>query len=308
MMNALSFSFLAASCAALSNLFFRRNGGNPSSTYSQESAFLCVLYLFSLILSLVCSPQIWVTPINFVLLGMGMCVGVLNAWLMNLTAKALQEGPAGLTFAFQNASAIFPGILLFMLLGTPFGFSISYLQLLGMGLVLMGLFVGAKPSKDVASTRSLKWLKYALACFAIQVLALTLIQARCVFFDCERLARLSFLFDIKASQDVWFLPGQFGAALGVQTLMFFKQKHTFSFRALKYGVLSGLANFGSSKFLLLATKFALPFERNILFPLFAVSTIALCNTWANRLYQEKFNILANILCAVGIFLGCLAAD
>ena len=44
--------------------------------------------------------------------------------MMLLTTRALQNGPAGLTFAFQNPSAVFPGMILFILFGIRYGLSL----------------------------------------------------------------------------------------------------------------------------------------------------------------------------------------
>lgn len=222
---------------------------------------------------------------------------------MLLTAQALKKGPAGLTFAFQNASAIFPGLILFLLLGSDFGFSCSYFQLTGMVLVLLGLFLGAKKESANQSGASSKWLKYALACFIIQILALTFIQARCVLFGCGEISGLFSDFTFTESDDVWFMPGQFGASFVMQTVIFLREDKRIQASEVIYGSLGGIANFSSTCLLLLATKFALPFEKGILFPCFAVASMILCNLWANRLYNEKFNLKTNALCSFGIFMA-----
>jgi hypothetical protein len=305
-MNSLVFSFSAAGCTALSSLFFRKNTDHSKNA----SGYLIIFYLFSFLLSFVIYPDIWNVEINYVILTIGILVGILNSTLMVLTSRALKEGPPGLTYAFQNASAVFPGIILFVILGSNFGFSCSFLQLVGMGLVLLGLFLGAKKessdqqtSTTTQSKTSSTWLKYALACFVVQILALTIIQARCIFFDSSAvsgvLAKLSF----SEAQDVWFMPGLFGASLLSQIILFLKEKKGFQKSEVLYGSLGGVANFASTSLLLLATKFATPLEKGILFPCFAVASMILCNLWANRLYGEKFNFKTNALCSFGIFMA-----
>jgi hypothetical protein len=301
-MNSLVFSLLAAGCSSLSSLSFRKNADNSTISCS-PSGYLVIFYFFPFILSFLCYPDIWKVNLNLIILAIGACVGLLSSTLMLLTSRALKQGPAGLTFAFQNASAIFPGLILFLLLGSDFGFSCSYLQLAGMVLVLFGLFLGAKKESASSPKASSSWLKYALACFVVQILALTFIQARCILFDCGGTGGLFSDFIPTEADDVWFMPGQFGASFIMQAVIFLREKKRFQTGEVIYGCLGGIANFSSTCLLLLATKFALPFEKGILFPCFAVTSMILCNIWANRLYNEKFNIKTNALCSFGIFMA-----
>lgn len=300
-MNALLFSLVAAGFTSSASLFFRKNAENASTS---PSGYLVLFYLLSLVFCFLFYP-IGEISVNFIILSIGISVGILNSILMLLTSQALKQGPAGLTFAFQNASAIFPGLLLFLFLGSDFGFSCSYLQLAGMMLVLFGLFLGAKRESNSPSKASSKWLKYALACFIIQIAALTLIQARCILFDCDQTSGFLANFTVSEHDDVWFMPGQFGASLLMQIGAFLREKRKFELREVFLGSLGGVANFSSTSLLLLATKFALPFEKGILFPCFAVATMILCNIWANKLYHENFNAGTNALCSFGIFMAVL---
>ncbi len=302
-MSSLVFVFLAAGSAALSNLFFRKNFTASTKVYT-SNGYLLVFYFFAFILSFFIYPNLWTTNINFTVVLIGGCVGFLNVALMIITGRALQKGPAGLTFAFQNASAVFPGLILFSLFDSSFGFSCSNLQLVGMVLVILGLFLGAKKESS-DSIVYLKWLKYALICFIVQILALTLIQGRCVLFEEDKLEGILAYFAFTETDDIWFMPGQFGVALVLQSLIFLKEKRKLQSSEMICGSLGGFANFGSTCLLLLATKLALPWEKCILFPCFSVATIILCNLWANRLYKENFNLGANSICSFGIFLSVL---
>lgn len=300
-MSSLIFSLLAAGCTSLSSLFFRKNADNSTAS-SSPSGYLVLFYFFSFILSFLFYPDIWKVDINLIILAIGACVGLLSSTLMLLTSRALKQGPAGLTFAFQNASAIFPGLILFLFLGSDFGFSCSYLQLAGMVLVLSGLFLGAKQESASHPKASPKWLKYALACFIVQILALTFIQGRCILFDVGTEGLFSDFTPTEAD-DVWFMPGQFGASFIMQAVIFLRENKKFQRSEVIFGCLGGIANFSSTCLLLLATKFALPYEKGILFPCFAVASMILCNIWANRLYNEKFNLKTNAFCSFGIFMA-----
>ncbi len=302
-MKALLLSGSAAGCSALSSLVFRKNNGD-STTTCNPAGYLCLFYLSSFILSFFINFDIFNVEISYPILTVGICVGILSSTWMLLIARALKLGPAGLTFAFLNASAIFPGLILFMLLGSDFGFSFTFIQLVGIMLVLAGLFLGAKKQNE--NKASSKWLLYTLACFIAQILALTCIQARCVLFDCSKLGGIFTHMSITEAHDVWFMPGQFGASFVMQAIVFFRENKNLRLSETIYGGLGGIANFASTYLLLLATKFALPFEKGILFPVFAVGSLILCNIWANLLYKEKFNIKTNALCSLGIFLAASA--
>ena len=166
--------------------------------------------------------------------------------MMLLTTRALQNGPAGLTFAFQNTSAVFPGMILFILFGIGYGFPYSYTQFLGIILVILGLFLGARNQSNHPSTKVTLWFKYALGCLLVQVLALTLLQVRCVFCShAENVESFSFV----SQEDASFLLGQFGSAFCIQFLYFFTQKKTLPKQSIVYGTLGGSANFFSTYFL-----------------------------------------------------------
>lgn len=301
-MNALFFCFLASIFSALGNLLFRINAAKGSGVDNSKS-YLFVFYLVSFIFSLVLNPQVLSTAPKFSMLLIGAMVGVINVSLMFITSKALAKGPAGLTFAFQSASAVFPGLLLFSIFGAPYGFSFTLMQFFGVSLVLLGLFAGTQRSSSDGKKASVQWLKYALALFCVQVMALSLIQGRCVLFDCEKVGGFLAQFSLSQADDIWFMPGQFGISLLLQGAILINEKKPIQRNSLFFGVLGGATFFACTYLLLLSTKIALPREKAILFPFSAVSTIILCNLWARQIYKEKFNFLSNGLCASGIFLA-----
>ena len=291
-MNSLFLAFLSACCAAGSCLFFRKNtDSNPSS----PNSYLLFYYLCSFLLSLAAYPRMWTIEANIPLMFVGATVGTLNSVLMFLTFNALKEGPANLTFAFQNSSTVFPGFILYLLLGTDFGFSSSSTQLIGMILVLIGLFLGTK--KNSADRASSKWIRYIAWAFLLQILAFCCIQLRCLFFgkDCG--------LDLTQAADAWYLVGQFSASLLIQVIIFIQNKRAAHRQSMRYGLLGGICNFSATWLLLLATKFALPLEKGVVFPCFAVGTMVLCNVWAKKLYKEPFIVQTHFLCSLGLFIA-----
>lgn len=301
-MNSLVFSFAAAGFAAMSNLFFRK--GTENTTESDSSAgCLTLYYCFCFALSLVVHQELWNGQINYMLLGIGTTVGLLNSLLMYLTSRALKQGPSGLTFALQNASATFPGLILSLSLGKEFGFAISPTQLVGIALVITGFFLGVGRTNEKPVSTSSSWLTTALVCCAIQIVALTLIQARCILFDSSHGSEFLIGLGVTEADDMWFMPGQFGASFLSQAVGFFRKNTKVQVSEMLYGSLGGVANFGATGLLLVATKMALPGEKEIIFPCFAIGVMLLCNLWAKALYQERFQLRTNLVCSCGIFLA-----
>jgi hypothetical protein len=54
-----------------------------------------------------------------------------------------------------------------------------------------------------------------------------------------------------------------------------------------------------------STEVSTPLEHAMIFPIFSVAIIILCNLWGQWLYKEKVNWLANACCVGGILIGTL---
>lgn len=301
-MNSLLIACIAAAVTAWANFFFRKD----SVRFARLSAngYLVCYYFISLLTSFVIFPEVWKVPFSLPMAIAGGAVGILNVGVMVFMAQALKQGPSGITFALQNVSSIFPGLLLFIIFGPDFGFEFTYLQAIGICLVTFGLFLGVKGNTEQGRGFSLSWLKYALGCFLFQILALTLIQWRCLLFGCDTPHTLIPTV-VTPSEDAWFMPGFFGAAFLFQFSLLVKEKRMFHPLEMAYGSMGGLLNGISTFLLLFATKLASPLEKGILLPCFAISTIVACNLWANRLYNERFNLFSNTTCSLGIIIGSL---
>ncbi len=297
------FSLSAAGCTAFMNLCLRKSSENSTPNHS-PSGYLLVYYLVSFVLGIAFTVEIWKTSINYTMLCIGMAIGLINAALLFLTSYAIKEGPTGLTFAFQTGSTIFPGLFLYLLLGSDFGFSCSFLQLIGMGLVLIGLFLGTTKKAFGSSKTPSKWFKYILGCVLLQAICLTIIQGRCVLFDYTGGSSDSFFsnfYNLTQADDIWLIPGQFGISLFTAIVACLWEHKTVSTRELVCGSFGGILNFATTTLILLSTKVALPEEKGILFPCYAVGSLILCNIWSTLLYKEPFNFKSNALCSLGIF-------
>lgn len=291
----------AACCAALSNYFMRKNLERKGSI----NGFLLALYTLSLTVAVAINHQIFSIPWNPLVFTAGGFVGALNILLMLVTAMALLRGPAGLTFAFQNSGSVFPAVFLFLLFGSAYGFILNQWMIFGLIIVLVGLFWAAETTHQPAATkRHSSWIYFALMIFAIQTLALTLMQWRCLLYATnEPHALIPITCDV--SQDRWFMPAMFSVALALQIGLLVISGEKPRWFELAFGGFAGVANAGSTFFLLLATPIATPQEKVIIFPLFAVGVILLCNLWSRVLYQEPVNWRANALCCSGIFIASI---
>jgi hypothetical protein len=293
-MNSLVISLLASTFAALSSLLFRKNCDHLDN--QSPSGYLLLFYSLCFTSAIAFNFDIWTSKVNWTIVALGALVGSLSSLLMLVTSRALQHGSSAITYAFQNASAVFPGLILFVVLRKEFGYSCSNTQIIGITFVLFGLFLGVKNESGSKRNPSSKWLTYVLCMFVLQASALTLIQGRCLLFNTD--------FGLfPETDDVWFMPGQFFSAFIIQLMLFLKEKRGLRLVETLYGSLGGIANYTSTALLLFATKCALPHEQSILFPCFAVSVIILCNFWSNRFYKEPFNYKTNALCSFGIFLA-----
>ncbi len=75
-----------------------------------------------------------------------------------------------------------------------------------------------------------------------------------------------------------------------------------------YGIAGGVANGACTFFLILAPQVATAWENAMIFPIFSVGIIIICNAWAQALYQERVNWWANLVCLVGLVIGTVAWD
>lgn len=299
-MTAILFMVIAASLSALANFFVRRN----LELQGTAEGYLFASFGCSLIIGIATHSQIFQIPLSLGMFLAGSVAGLLIVLLMRFTTQALLIGPSGLTFAFQISGSIFPGIVLFLIFGSAFGYTLNLLMIVGLCLVILGLFLASDAFSHSFSKTSKKWFILAIAIFLIHLAFVTLVQWRCLTFS-NVPAHPLILFRCMPEQDVWFMTSMFGTALVVQCgiLMFMNQRPKKS--DLKYGSLGGFANGVGTYLFLMATGIASPMEKGILFPLFSIVIILVCNLWSQVLYAENINWKANLLCLSGILTAYL---
>lgn len=314
---------LAASLASIVNLMTKRNLDRTGTS----RGYMVIYFLFSLLSVFIINPELPLTLFSFPMFLLGSITGVLLSISMILLPKALKYGPPGLTFAFQNASSIVPAFLLFIIFGAAFDFPMTSAMILGILCVLLGLLWAScpgifthlyrkaarfikrteTPSSPIAPLEIgsiKKWSFYAFSTFFLQGIILSIFHWRTLLIDKPSESHPFIFQQFSLQEGLWFTPGLFATATFLNAKFFaIRDKRWFNLSELLHGAAGGFLN-GVTTFLLLwASKIASLREMGIIFPLFAVSVIGFCSIWGQRIYKEKVNWLAIILCVLGVILG-----
>jgi hypothetical protein len=295
----------AALCAGIANLFMRICMDAKGTPYG----YLTFFYIVSLIASLLLFPiHENFDNINLKMFFVGGTAGVFNIVLMLFLLLALKVGPSGLTFAFQNSGSVLPAVLLFNVFGVAYGFELTNMMILGLLCVILGLFWGALTrgtgDQDPKHSISGSWVFFASMAFLIQGLTLSVFNWRCLLFMDNLPENAMIPFRCSQTDDMWFMPGMFFFACVVQIALFvFTERRLPRKEEILYGTCSGVFNGLSTYLLLLASIYATPTEKGLIFPFFAVAVIMICGLWSQILYKEKINWYAGGLCGLGVFFG-----
>lgn len=289
----------AALFVAAQNLFFRRSidGGGTSKAYLMVQLFLT--FLVAILLNPVRTGNYeWNVPLAV----FGFAGGIILAVFMAVMGKALESGPPGLTFAVINASSVMPILVMVTVFGASFGFFYTKYNGIGSILVVAGLLWAAKEA--ITEKKSFNWAIYALLAFSLHTLFLAFMQWRAIFLNYPgRRALFLSLSDVQAGSQ-WFMPMIFLAAALVQGYVFFATERRKPLRSeIYYGVFGGIANGVGTFFMIWATEVANSIEQAMIFPIFSISVIVLCNLWGQRLYKEKVNWAASAVCILGLVIG-----
>jgi zinc transporter ZupT len=136
------------------------------------------------------------------------------------------------------------------------------------------------------------------------MVGMTWLEGRAFFIHHPDVIGLLIAFESDDAKNQWFLPMLFFAAFLVQLVHLLRtEKKCPSHAEITCGFLGGIANGAATFFLMLSTEFANAIEHPMIFPVFAVLVVVLCNLWGQWFYKEKVNWKANLLCVVGLFIG-----
>ncbi len=296
----LFFILLSGLFISLSNFSMRRSidaGGSTKGFFMIQSVFVFLILLF--LHPVQSGNYSWSHSMG----AFGVFGGVILTLLMISLGKSLQYGPPGLTFAALNASCVVPILFMLYFCGFDYGYVYDFWSGFGSILVLVGLFWAGWATK-LGKNKTL-WVGLVLTAFFTHVIFLLLMEWRALFigYPCAKGFLISFTPEDIDSQ--WFLPIVYGVVTLAQTAIFIRERRKPNSGEIKFGLFGGVLQGVGTFFLMRATEVAGPLERAMLFPIYSVSIIIICNLWGKWVYQEKVNWLANGLCAIGILVGTI---
>lgn len=298
---AILFVLIAGAFVALSNLFMRKSIDNGGTTRGFLVFQMFVGCGCSVLLEPVRSGQYaWNIPSAI----LGVLAGALLAGLLISLGKALEKGPAGLTFSILSGATVMPAIFMSLLFGASLGFPYTFWHGFGSLLVVSGLFWAGRSVENFQNAKS--WIFLVLLMFAFHTALLSLFQYRAMLLGTRYVENLTSFFTVEQIKSTWFLPLMFFASGILQLALFLsKEKRKFKSQEMIFGVLGGAANGIGTFFLICSTQAATPLENAIIFPMYSIATIALSNFWSQKLYCEKINWRACQVCALGLLIATI---
>ncbi len=291
---------LVASCfASLSNFCMRRSIDSGGTAKAFLAVQLSIAALAALLLGPIRTGEYSInTPVALLGLISGLIFGVMLITL----GRALEKGPPGLTFATLNASTVMPAVVMTAFFGAAFGFIYTPWHAVGSLLVLAGLFWAGKGLQGIVDRRS--WIVFSLLTFILHILFLVLMQWRALILNWPRPEEIGIGFASSEIGSPWFMFFIYLTAAVMQIGVYlFTERRNPKREECFYGLFGGIGNSLSTFFLIWATEAANALENAVLFPVFSIAIIIICNVWGQRLYQERVNWKACQVCLFGLLVG-----
>lgn len=299
------YAVLAALITALANLLIRR--GLDMVKGAEGDPFIAHRFLTAAIVTaLVIYFRHDHVPLNYPMLFLGAVSGIVLGCLQYSIGRSLQYGPPALSFIVVSAACVIPPLLMFFVFGESFGHGYTLTNFLGSLCVVLGLFWMGKTQGATSMADSRLWLFWAALAFSAGIFYQISFQWRALMLK-EGLPESTLLpFHMTPAEGECFLISMFISAALFQMFLPRSGKTTNigAKPLLVCGIIGGILNGISGFILMRATEVATSdIEKAIVFPLFTVLLISMCNTWAQMLYQERVNWRANALCMAGIVIG-----
>lgn len=292
---------IASLFIAASNYCMRRSIDSGNSSKAFLMIQLTLVFLVAILLNPVRTGDY---TMSGCMISFGLACGVILAIMMICLGKSLENGPPGLTFAALNSSTVMPMILMVFLFGAPFGYIYTLFNGLGSLLVVLGLFWAGWGARS--SEKKRRWMAFVVGAFVLHTLFLIIMQWRALFINFPGENGLLLSFDIQDAKNQWFMPAVFFAAALIQIVVYVAtQKRLPNRSETTYGIVGGITNGVGTFFMIWSTEVSTAVEHAMIFPIFSVAIILLCNFWGKWIYKEKVNWSANGLCVLGIFVGTL---
>lgn len=295
------FAFVAALFAGISNFCMRRSIDAGGSS----KAFLVVQLSFAFIAMILLNPvRTGTYGWNAEVIFLGLLGGILLGILMWGVGRTLENGPPGLSFAVLNTSSVMPGVILALMFGSVFGHNYTVWNGMGSLLVVLGLFWAGWTSSY--NPNKLIWAMFAMLIFCIHTVFLVFLQWWAMLINTKMPTSPWLPFHIDPINIQWFMPAILFVGAFIQWGIYWRAKQPFpKKKVIVYGLFGGIGNGACTFFLILAPQVCKAWENPMIFPIFSVSIVLICNVWAQRLYKEKVNWMANFVCLGGLLIGTL---
>jgi hypothetical protein len=197
-----------------------------------------------------------------------------------------------------------PAVVMASLFGAAFGYIYTPWHAIGSILVLSGLFWAGRGLGGLQDKRA--WLLFATLAFTCHLVFLIVMQWRALLLNWPKPEDLGAIFSPQQMASQWFMPCIYIAAALVQTFVYLATEKRMPKKIEGiYGFVGGAANSMSTFFLIWATEIASSLENIVIFPIFSVAIIVICNFWGQKLYQERVNWKACQVCAFGLLIGTI---
>jgi len=270
-----------------------------------SKAYLMIQLAFATVVAVLIGPiRTQEFSINGGIAILGIAAGLIFGFMFLTLGRALENGPPGLTFAILNASTVMPAVVMATLFGAAFGYIYTPWHAIGSILVLAGLFWAGRGLEGLKDKRS--WLLFATLTFSCHLIFLVVMQWRALVLNWPNPQDLGSLFNAKQMASQWFMPFIYFAAALFQFFVYIaSEKRIPKTAECFYGFIGGAANSISTFFLIWATESATSLENIVIFPIFSVAIIVICNFWGQKLYQEQVNWKACQVCAFGLLIGTI---
>lgn len=290
---------LSAICAALSNLALRRSIDKGGTSQVYLVIQLAITALFAIFLNPVrTGDYTWSTSMAI----FGLAAGAILGLFMSTFGKALENGPPGLTIAMLNCSIVMPILLMLLFFGGEFGFVYTSWNAIGSLLVIAGLcWAGWQSSSNIDRRR---WLLFVVLAFSFHIIYLVFLQWRVLLINFPGREGLGLPIAAEEAASQWFMPLVFFAAAAMQTFLLMRtQRRAPNQGELYYGMIGGIANGACAFFMIKSTELASSLEMAMIFPIFSVALILVCNLWGKMLYKEQIHWKGNVTSIAGLVLG-----
>ena len=286
---------------AMSNLCMRRSmdkNGSAGAFFVFQLFFTCLVA--TLLHPIRTGSYAWNIPVAAI----GLFAGVFLGAMKMMIGKALQKGPAGLTFAAVNSASVMPAIVIVLMIGSLIDYRLTFYDLLGSILVLVGLFWAGWDKSEKPETRA--WILFATSAFLLHVFFLVLTECRSIALNDHFSFTINPFMNPENMASEWFVPTIFAVAAGMHLMAFCIKERRIPIRwEVFWGISGGLFNGTCTFFFIRGMELATTRESVFILPLFSISLIIACNLWGQWLYKEKVHWKANAFCLLGIFIAML---